>query len=1205
MSDTDLIVPVRVHALLVNQDVRAQDFLRWQPRFRMTLDPEYKLSAEPGPYEDGDLFDVPDSEGVHVQWQLPEALTAGHLDQATGEMVFPLVPNRWLVVRRARVGGERKVAGWLVQSDYLEKHDDLGVEAFTQYLDPFAPAGQPRRDYIGRAHPLADGPWEEPPARPLFLTAIGPGLPAFAAFAPYHENVFLFHDTLADLTPPNADHPPDATLSYQVVGWYSHDDADLLRRAADVPDLLPPDTDPEDVRAVAEALGWAVPDELPTTVRRTRYAGTALGVPWRKRGYQPPSSKPAPESVKVAIGHSTADAAAALAAHQTRSARTGDLVGALHHGDPDALDTADGEQDLAELTHASWFAARDGGQCWEVACRPQDDGSSPPSPEQPEWVAALNADQAAHDAIVPRLEAARWRLWSLWWLRNLPEKGHRPPDYDVDPVEWDARVAAARADVETELAAVTAARALVPHADDPDDLPAAIADFAARKGLGSEYELRRRPLGVFHRPADPVVLLSDCGPVDPLTRAADDPLPCRTPSALLTGVVIGDGWAEPDPDAALPPNAEGLPPVCAALAAEFELLERAATTAEGEGTALHAIVADPGGRSRGPWPEHLAVWSQPWLPMYLQWRIVHCATPYASADGEEHWEFDGERYRWLGTGAEPDPSGSEDPEQHGGLRWTDFTGRAFLTPSFAHTLRGQVERQLASAPSGRVAALRELHADLSELRVLSQRLDGFGEWLLQRDGRGQLTTESAVDDPELAELIGESDFVPDGAGDRRDQRFQPVRGGQFYFRELHVIDRFGQTLRKVAAQGNQPSQFAPIRAAGVRPDHPIFPDAPGPQRYLQLPPRLLHETRVRFEALSEGADPPVACWLLVNHLDRTVLVHAPDGGPLGELRVVQRASGAREIAWTPLPHAPVRDPADEDFRATHPHAAAFALGLRGRGPDAFDALVDTINAGLERITDAAPSEDTSPLRLLGRPVALVRAGLGLELRGPQLTDPAWDRVLDPPREPYPDWRWTARLGDADLLRDGLIGYYQAPEPGEPVDYDVLRAVIPEGTGGYVEPVGTGSGVRVRARLSDDQEPLELTLLMCPHSAVTATTDVLPVAALRLDTEVVGTALRRIRGAFRLTPLLAVERGEPALALEDDDQPGVVMPRPACWHGDWTWAEPVAVDAAPLPDWVELPIAASDDRARVDDPVPTARAGYLLLRPAAVTGEGKA
>lgn len=38
-------------------------------------------------------------EGIHVQWELPEALNHGlHMD--TTETIFPLRPNRWVVIRR-------------------------------------------------------------------------------------------------------------------------------------------------------------------------------------------------------------------------------------------------------------------------------------------------------------------------------------------------------------------------------------------------------------------------------------------------------------------------------------------------------------------------------------------------------------------------------------------------------------------------------------------------------------------------------------------------------------------------------------------------------------------------------------------------------------------------------------------------------------------------------------------------------------------------------------------------------------------------------------------------------------------------------------------------------------------------------------------------------------------------------------------------
>lgn len=240
MTDTDLIVPVEVHALLATRDVaNFDDFRRWSPRYPWTFSKDFRSNAEPPiQHSEGNP-----EEGIHVQWQLPEALATGVIDPATGVSTFPLVPNRWLVVRYAEVRGVMKAAGFLVHSDYLEKADGGPVEsAFTPFVDP-NPDRPPRADYIGRVHPLTAGRWSEPADRPLFLTAIGSGLPAFAAFAPYHENVFLFHDTLADLKASES-YPPPCTVSYCVIGWYSKDSADILKTARDLKGLLPPTPTP-------------------------------------------------------------------------------------------------------------------------------------------------------------------------------------------------------------------------------------------------------------------------------------------------------------------------------------------------------------------------------------------------------------------------------------------------------------------------------------------------------------------------------------------------------------------------------------------------------------------------------------------------------------------------------------------------------------------------------------------------------------------------------------------------------------------------------------------------------------------------------------------------------------------------------------------------------------------------------------------------
>ncbi|SHG72950.1 discoidin domain-containing protein [Streptoalloteichus hindustanus] len=1309
MSDTDLVVPIQVHALAVNRKIRRYgEFLRWSPQFFLMLDEDVRAGAEPPPYQNlEDTENSPSFEGVHVQWQLPEALTTGFFHPDTGDSEFPLVPNRWLVVRYCELDGQRRAAGWVVQSDYLQNGDHgLDVPGSTTCLDPYA--STPTLNRIGRAWDLSRGRWTEPRSGPLFLTAVGTGLPAFAAFAPYHKDVFLFHDTLEDLKPHQYADPPDTVLSYAVIGWYSDDEADILRTAHRIPGLVPGDG--EGLDGVLSALGWAAPDDMPNTITHTRYCGCVYGIGWEADcQHDPPCSHldshhPDGEKIQVAVGHSTAEAAAALVAQQTRSTRSADLVRALFADALDQLDTADGDLDLDEITHRSWFSGREGGHVWRVVNRPLEGmDSQPPPPAQPEWVHELNGDQRAYDRLAPRLAHDQWRLWTLWWLRQLPPS-HRPHDFTLDPAAWQAeidRLSAAVRDQTTEVAEILAR---IPHAMDPEALQAEIDEYAHRKGLPETLELKRVPADTYHRPADPVVVLGNTGNTDALTRDEEDPLPCRVPSALLSEVRIGDSWHPPESAPPLP-NLEGLPALCTPLLKEFALLDRAVRApldGSDDRTALHAIVEDPTNLSRGAWPEHTRCWTQPWLPLYLQWRVLHCATPYQDAQSQ-HWTFDGDRYRWNGTGAEP---GGGD----GNLRWTQFEGRSFLTPALKYVLREQIRRRLPTAPSDLVTALRALRDDLSEVDILSQCLDGFGDWLLQHDGTAQTTT-----DPGVLDLVGQTNHVPDGAGDRRQRRFQPVRAGQFVFVELHLVDRFGQVARMVTAHQAQPAQFAPIRTDSVTPDHLLYPNAPGPQRFLQLPPRLMHEARLRFDAVPEERGTPVAGWLLVNHLDQTLLVYAADGDPLGELRVVHTAEGTRATAWNALPHAPHRHPDDSDFQAAHPHVAAFASGVLGHPPSAFDALMTAIDTALDRIDETSPTEDTTPARLIGRPVALVRADLGLDLLGPPLADPSWDTALTPPEPDYPEHRWNVRLGQPDRLADGLIGYFAADDVDEPTRYETLYVADASADGGYLAPIGAGDTLRLPARPPDRLATHHVTLLVCPHTAVHATTDVLPVHHLAVAAEHTHGALARIRASFRLDPLLAPTRrdenvtvtttlghteghppervldgdlsthylsaehatsgdcvaldlgaerrvagvhlaggdprGDHALGasclessldgtdwtalteqgpaveinhhpaepfaarhirlrfthdsddrvairqitvLADPPEAGIVMPRPAPWHGVWTWAEPLATDP---PRWTELPILAADDLHHPDDPIPVARSGYLQLHPA--------
>jgi hypothetical protein len=59
---------------------------------------------------------------------------------------------------------------------------------------------------------------------------------------------------------------------------------------------------------------------------------------------------------------------------------------------------------------------------------------------------------------------------------------------------------------------------------------------------------------------------------------------------------------------------------------------------------------------------------------------------------------------------------------------------------------------------------------------------------------------------------------------------------------------------------------------------------------------------------------------------------------------------------------------------------------------------------------------------------------------------------------------------------------------------------------------------------------------------------------------------------------------------------LVIPPLSNRYGTWTWAQPQAADTDLLA-WDELGLIPADQLIHPDDPVPTARAGYLQLTPA--------
>ncbi len=1211
-----LLVPVQVQALVVNASVRQQGFRRW------TMD--YGALAafrapEPAAFsgEDAGWAGDPANDGVYLQWTLPSALRHGDHDPAGGTSFQP-VPNRWLVVRTAGPAPDsppsgRSITAWVVESDYL------GADGTVPFLDPHASTPTPTR--LGRVRPLAG--WTEAAAGPLFLTALGPGNIAFSAFQPHAANVFSFHDPAAGL----AGGDP---LSYLVAGWYSAPSGDVLasQKAAG------------GFAALLAKLGWSVTgNETATT---SVYHGSVTGVGW-----SPTVTGVRPAATRLAVGNTAVDALTALvrrqAAEQPEPGLDADLLEAFNHDLLGTLDDTDGPGLLAARIHDAWFGSRPGGSVWQVVAVPpatsgQAVAQEAAPPAAPPWLAGLNQAQATYDQAVRELAALQRELYEMWWKRGnaeaLPTYPAGLSDAAFASALNPARSGGIAARVAAASAAVNAAREAIPWGATQDDLNSAIKIYTTAHPLPPGTELKRSDLPPFRMATDPVVVVAGARAGafdDDLGTDASGLLPGRLADQIVTGLTVtapvpASGPAPPGPGPAQPapagsqrtaevtaatlaghlPNLDlaHVPAVPGALLTEFLLLDPANAAAIAQGAfgtadpgtltatrdAITAAMSAGTGVTGTPSAIPPQAWSQPWAPLFLEWEAAYYPVPFtgpaaggAPSTAGSTWTFDGTDYAWTsGSAATADP--------------LILGGRIVLTPQPSFTFAWRLSRYLAGNPDVSLAEVESFIAQIDGWDLLSQSLAGFGEQLAARDPAGSRAPDrTAVVIPPtttMADLIGSGAVAAPRPGAPApvsgvwpSSGFQPLRAGQFAFRRVCVVDRFGQSVDVVSA--GSADAFAPVIADGLAPQALYALPGPTP-RFVQVPPRLLQPARLDAGFVSatgdtvalppDSAASPVCAWIIPNHLDAALACYGPDGTALGEACVTAGTAGP-QVTWRQAPAGAY--PTFDALTPGFPRLAEFLLGVKAAGPGAFADLLATIDETLWSIDPPATGDEQYLAVLVGRPLALVRAALRLEFGGPVVRDPAWPSTFSPAPAEVLGYTFPVRLGDLGLSGDGLIGYLAGPDTSP--FYAVTR---PAGaTTSYVASIGPGAFPLLRPSAPDapPQPPTYLTLLVDPQAPVHMVTGILPMTTLSVPARFTAAALESMAVTISSGPLLA----DFQVSAADADS-AVVLTRPAELSGTWSWIE---TNGRATTTYGIIP---ADTAARFPGTAASLRSGWLQL-----------
>ncbi|MBE9261124.1 hypothetical protein IQ224_02420 [Microcystis sp. LEGE 00066] len=254
--------------------------------------------------------------GIHLHWSLPDALTNGIARDGEQGITFPLVPNRWLIIRRGSNIAEKK---WVVESDYLYPEGATPEDTINILYYPATNEYQPYR-FLGRKLEL--GAWRSGTANAQYiqeLSAIGPFATvdnldnekvAFAGFYPNCRSVFGFHD--GDFTT-NTTPPKD--LRYDVIGWYSDGKNDYLDKF--IKEQYP-DRDPLSLLDTLQSkAGWTVEIGNNQSFPDRLLCHASLS-------FAPGASVTNPQAIKgtIAVGNNQEEAIAAYVARQLDTTNT-------------------------------------------------------------------------------------------------------------------------------------------------------------------------------------------------------------------------------------------------------------------------------------------------------------------------------------------------------------------------------------------------------------------------------------------------------------------------------------------------------------------------------------------------------------------------------------------------------------------------------------------------------------------------------------------------------------------------------------------------------------------------------------------------------------------------------------------------------------------------------------------------------------------
>ncbi|MEO7131289.1 MAG: hypothetical protein ABIZ07_07945, partial [Dermatophilaceae bacterium] len=563
-----------------------------------------------------------------------------------------------------------------------------------------------------------------------------------------------------------------------------------------------------------------------------------------------------------------------------------------------------------------------------------------------------------------------------------------------------------------------------------------------------------------------------------------------------------------------------------------------------------------------PSPVALTNWRQPWVPIFLEWRVK-----VDGSDDMAGWTLDG-----IDLDGGPD----------GRAVSREITGRSPINAGMGKALNAGIQRLLDSERArakshdqgeltdAEEQDLADLAGLLAPLEAVSASLDGVREQLLGISYLGHIVRPP-----------GQGNLVPaPGAA-------TTLFGGTLELLELRLVDAFGR-LQTVPVDGFSTT---------------LTLEADGAPATIRLRPRLLHGARWLFRLIDPGvaldADPltapeayvdqlhpelavsPVSGYLLPDHIDEALEAFDRDGNPLGQ---VLHDGITDQVIWEPAPGRAVPPDAGplDDIPAHAQHVALVATGLvrrdvanraaNGVVPEkdsTLSALLRAIDTTLWSVDTYAALGSPSIAGLVGRPIAVVRATLRLDapndLDEVAVPTPAGVEARRAAFARLADQRFPVRIGDVTRSDDAVLGFFVDD------DYSTFHVVDKVVAGqafvtgrhqgflavlGHNEPLSSAPLDNDYVEAEDTLwvrpgQTVRLTLLMLPAGKAHLTSGILPQKSLALADTWVSAGLRALLPSMRVGPVLVdpAEIRLPKVHVFGDKQRFTRRTGPLTWRDD--------------------------------------------------------